>query len=75
MEAYLSIDLPSNFWAGLGGDLATGMANTTDRYNESSHSSSQYHGKILQEIADITIGDENPVAIILIFAVISMLLN
>ena len=59
IEGYISSPIFPSFWSGWGGDLATGMANTTDRYKESSNSSSKYHGKILQEIADMTIGDEN----------------
>ena len=50
---------PPHHWAGWGGDLATGMADTTARYNESKNSTSVYYGKMLQEIADMTIGDEN----------------
>ena len=61
LEAYLTPGLPNppHHWAGWGGDLATGMADTTARYNESKNSTSVYYGKMLQEIADMTIGDEN----------------
>lgn len=59
MEAYLSIDLPPNFWAGWGGDLATGMADVTNRYNERNNPSSIYYNKTLQQVANMTIGNED----------------
>ena len=59
MEAYLSIDLPPNFWAGWGGDLATGMADVTNRYNERNNPSSIYYNKSLQQVANMTIGNED----------------
>ena len=46
-----------DFWAGWGGDLATGMADTTVNYNNRNEPGYEiYAGKTLQEIADATIG-------------------
>ena len=42
MEAYFQEGYAPAFWSGWGGDLATGMANTTDRYNESKEPTSRY---------------------------------
>ena len=58
-EAYLSNGLAPKYWASWGGDLATGMADTTKRLATNSDPSSEYYGKSLQEIADMTIGNEN----------------
>ena len=60
-EAYFDPDagfFPS-YWASWGGDLATGMANTTKRYDERNNPSSKYYNKTLQQIADMTIGAED----------------
>lgn len=59
LEAYLSSGLAPDFWAGWGGDLATGMADTTANYNGRNESDSIYRGWELQEIADATIGKES----------------
>lgn len=56
LEAYLSIGLPPDFWAGWGGDLATGMADTTININNKMNDDSIYKGKTNQEISDATIG-------------------
>ena len=58
-EAYLSNGLAPKYWASWGGDLATGMADTTKRLASSNDPTSEYYGKSLQEIADMTIGNEN----------------
>lgn len=60
LEAYLSTGLSPDFWAGWGGDLATGMADTTINYNNRNEPGYEiYAGKTLQEIADATIGKDN----------------
>lgn len=59
LEAYLSSGLAPDFWAGWGGDLATGMADTTINFsNRNNPGYEVYAGKTLQEIADATIGKE-----------------
>lgn len=60
LEAYLSTALFPDFWAGWGGDLATGMADTTINYSNRNEPGYEiYAGKTLQEIADATIGKAN----------------
>ena len=59
LEAYLGNGLPPGFWASWGGDLATGMGDTTVNYNKRNDPGFEiYAGKTLQEIADATIGKE-----------------
>ena len=55
MAAYLGGITP-NFWASWGGDLATGMANTTERIADRDQGNG-YAGMLNSEIADATIGD------------------
>lgn len=60
LEAYLSTGLSPDFWAGWGGDLATGMGDTTVNYNNKNEPGFEvYAGKTLQQIADATIGKES----------------
>lgn len=59
MSAGLIPGLPPDFWSSWGGDLATGMANTTVNYeNRNDPGYEMYAGKTLQQIADATIGKE-----------------
>lgn len=59
LEAYLGNGLPPGFWASWGGDLATGMGDTTVNYSKRNDPGFEmYAGKTLQEIADATIGKE-----------------
>lgn len=57
MEGYLGSGLPPSFWAGWGGDLATGMNDTTvNNSNKNEAGYEIYKGKSLQTIANMTIG-------------------
>lgn len=57
IEAYLGTGLPPSFWAGWGGDLATGMSDTTINYeNKNKDGFEIYKDKDLQTIANMTIG-------------------
>lgn len=59
LEAYLGNGLPPGFWASWGGDLATGMGDTTVNYDRRNDPGFEiYAGKTLQEISDATIGKE-----------------
>ncbi len=56
LEGYLTGALPS-FWASWGGDLATGMSDTTINYKKRNDPGFEiYAGKTLQEVADATVG-------------------
>lgn len=55
MAAYFGGVLP-NFWASWGGDLATGMKNTTTNIGNKNNPDSIYYGWSDKEIADATIG-------------------
>lgn len=70
LEAYYSDGfifengLVPNFWAGWGGDLATGMRDLKNNYEQSLIPGSGtkydiYRGKSLYEISDMTIGNQN----------------
>ncbi|HBN28882.1 MAG TPA: hypothetical protein DEF85_07645 [Clostridiaceae bacterium] len=57
LEAYLGTGFFPSFWASWGGDLATGMSDTTINYkNRNEPDYEIYAGKTLQEIADATVG-------------------
>lgn len=63
IEGYIGFGLIPNimpgFWSSWGGDLATGMDNTTVNYeNRNNPGYEMYAGKTLQQIADATIGKE-----------------
>ena len=58
LEAYLSNGLPPKFWAGWGGDLATGMHDTTINIANKIYPSSIYYGQTDREVANATIGKE-----------------
>lgn len=57
MSAYFG-GIPSNFWASWGGDLATGMADTTKRISDRDKGDG-YWGMTDQEIAEMTIGGDS----------------
>lgn len=56
LEAYLTSSIFPRFWASWGGDLATGMNDTTVNISKKYETDSIYYGKTDQEIADATIG-------------------
>lgn len=56
LEAYLTSSIIPRFWASWGGDLATGMKDTTVNISKKYETDSIYKGKTDQEIADATIG-------------------
>ena len=56
LEGYLSLSVPPAFWAGWGGDLASGMSKTTEYYEKVGDASSPYYGKTLQQVSDMLIG-------------------
>ena len=58
LEVYLTSSFIPDFWASWGGDLATGMSNTTSNIQSQDDESSIYYKKSIQEIADATIGKE-----------------
>ena len=58
LESYLTTSIIPDFWAGWGGDLATGMADTTANINNNRGPGKPYEGMTDQEIADATIGKE-----------------
>lgn len=58
LEGYLSTGLPPSFWAGWGGDLATGMADTQNRYEKQNDAGYEiYAGKDVKAIAEMTVGN------------------
>lgn len=57
LETYLTSSLIPDFWASWGGDLATGMSNTTAHIKDQEDENSIYYKKSIQEIADATIGN------------------
>lgn len=59
LEGYQSKALVPHFWAGWGGDLATGMRDTTYNIKENTDPGELYYGKTVQQIADATIGNES----------------
>ena len=62
LETYLTYGAPltniPRFWASWGGDLATGMGDTTINIAHKNDADSKYKGKTDKEIADATIGKE-----------------
>lgn len=73
IEAYLGTGLPPSFWAGWGGDLATGISDTTINYeNKNKDGFEIYKDKDLQTIANMTIGKNTLTCNYQIFAVILM---
>lgn len=56
LEGYLTDSIIPRFWVSWGGDLATGMGNTTTNISNKNKPDSIYYGKTDQEIADATIG-------------------
>lgn len=64
LEAYYDTDgLPSDYWAGWGGDLATEMRDVTDCYENSRsatglHKYDIFRGKSLEKVADMVIENE-----------------
>ncbi len=59
LESYLSDTLVPSYWAGWGGDLATGIAQTKQNIENHTGVGGKYEGKSDQEIANATIGNEN----------------
>lgn len=57
LETYLTSSAIPDFWASWGGDLATGMGDTTSNIEHQDDENSIYYKKSIQEIADATIGN------------------